>query len=79
MGVSAWSALALVYEVVLTFISLYFPVSEVAIAALLLANPLVAARLSGVVQSYRICRPSATSATTSINPSKHTRRFSSQP
>jgi hypothetical protein len=40
-----------VYEVVLTFISLYFPVSEVAVAASLLANPLVAARLSGVVQA----------------------------
>ena len=50
-GVSAWTALALVYEVVMTFISLYFPVSEVAVAASLLANPLVAARLSGVVQA----------------------------
>jgi len=50
-GVSAWTALALVYEVVLTFISLYFPVSEIAVAVSLLANLLVAARLSGVVQA----------------------------
>jgi hypothetical protein len=39
-----------VYEVVLTFTSLYFPASVVAVAASLLANPLVAAHLSGAVQ-----------------------------
>lgn len=50
-GVSAWTALALIYEVVLTFTSLYFPVTEAAIAAALLANPLTVARLSGVAQA----------------------------
>jgi hypothetical protein len=73
------TALALVYEVMSMFISLCLPVSEVAVAASLLATPLGAARLSGVVQSYHICWPSTQSATTSINPSGRTRRFSSQP
>jgi len=47
-GIAAWTALALVYEVVLTFILLYFPVSELFAATALLANPLTAARLTGV-------------------------------
>lgn len=47
-GVSLWTALALIYELALTFASIYFAVSEPIFAAALLANPLTAARLVGV-------------------------------
>lgn len=50
-GVATWTALALVYEVVLTFLSLYFALSELLFAAALLANPLSAARLAGLAQA----------------------------
>jgi hypothetical protein len=47
-GVSLWTALALIYELGLTFASIYFAVSEPLFAAALLANPLTAARLVGI-------------------------------
>jgi hypothetical protein len=47
-GVSLWTALALIYELALTFASIYFAVSEPLFAAALLANPLTAARLVGI-------------------------------
>jgi len=47
-GVSVWTALALIYELVLTFLSLYFAVSEPIFAAALPMNPLSAARLAGI-------------------------------
>lgn len=47
-GVSAWTGLALVYEVALTFITLYAPIPEWGFAAALFLNPLLAARLSAV-------------------------------
>jgi len=47
-GVSLWTALALIYELTLTFTSIYFAVSEPLFAAALLANPLTAARLVGI-------------------------------
>ncbi len=47
-GVSLWTALALIYELALTFASIYLAVSEPLFAAALLANPLTAARLVGI-------------------------------
>jgi len=78
-GVSAWTALALVYEVVSTFISLYFPVSEVAVAASLLATPLVAARLSGVVHADPHLLTLDAVGDHLYKSLGHTRRLSSQP
>jgi hypothetical protein len=47
-GVSLWTILALIYELALTFASIYFAVSEPLFAAALLTNPLTAACLVGI-------------------------------
>jgi len=67
------------YEVVSTFISLYFPVSEVAVAASLRATPLVAARLSGVVQADPHLLTLDAVGDHLYKSLGHTRHFSSQP
>jgi hypothetical protein len=67
------------YEVVSTFISLYFPVSEVAVAASLRATPLVATRLSGVVQADPHLLTLDAVGDHLCKSLGHTRHFSSQP
>ncbi|AET32201.1 hypothetical protein P186_0755 [Pyrobaculum ferrireducens] len=50
-GVSLWTALALVYDLALTFATTYLPIPTEAVAGALLLNPVTAARLAGVAQA----------------------------